>query len=155
MSKRKSRSGRRSDRSRTAHIVSDQTLETTAHKRTTAFGTLKEPSRGRGIDLFQFGPQTREDPRIKGYVNSRQDEMALPNPSPSPSPSPPQDDVGGMEEENKLKDLTCTVCLEIFTDPKVLPCCHTFCLECLKGILGKSAAQENISCPQCREEHKV
>ena len=63
--------------------------------------------------------------------------------------------VGDKEEENKLKDLTCTVCLDIFTDPKVLPCCHTFCLECLKEILGKAATQENISCPQCRVEHKV
>ena len=31
--------------------------------------------------------------------------------------------------------MKCTVCLDNFKDPKVLPCCHTFCKKCLEGIL--------------------
>ena len=33
------------------------------------------------------------------------------------------------------QELTCPVCLELFKTPKTLPCLHTFCEECLKGVL--------------------
>ena len=33
------------------------------------------------------------------------------------------------------EELTCSVCLELFKTPKTLPCLHTFCEECLKGML--------------------
>ena len=33
------------------------------------------------------------------------------------------------------QELTCPVCLELFKIPKTLPCLHTFCEECLKGVL--------------------
>ena len=52
------------------------------------------------------------------------------------------------------KDLTCTVCLEEFKEPKVLPCCHTFCKGCLERTLEKSKT-ERLICPQCRTEHEV
>ena len=52
------------------------------------------------------------------------------------------------------KDLTCTVCLEEFKEPKVLPCCHTFCKGCLERTLEKSET-EGLICPQCRTEHEV
>ena len=60
-----------------------------------------------------------------------------------------------MAEKNESDDLTCTVCLEEFKEPKLLPCCHTFCKECLKRILEKSRQKKRISCPQCRAEHEV
>ena len=73
--------------------------------------------------------------------------------------------------------LRCSVCLDDFKDPKILPCCHTFCKYCLKKISNPSAEQpkgqmrstatveqdenerkpEKISliCPQCRAQHKI
>ena len=30
---------------------------------------------------------------------------------------------------------TCSICLEEFRDPKLLPCCHTFCTKCLEGLV--------------------
>ena len=30
--------------------------------------------------------------------------------------------------------LRCSICLETFKEPKVLPCCHTFCKECLSKL---------------------
>ena len=52
----------------------------------------------------------------------------------------------------KERCLTCTVCLDSFKEPKVLPCCHTFCKSCLERILE---IKTNLVCPQCRAEHKV
>ena len=54
-----------------------------------------------------------------------------------------------------MSELTCTVCLDRFTEPKVLPCCHTFCKGCLERLLEKSKEKEKLVCPQCRAEHKV
>ena len=60
-----------------------------------------------------------------------------------------------MAEKDESEDLTCTVCLEEFTEPKLLPCCHTFCKGCLQRILEKSRRKKRLSCPQCRAEHDV
>ena len=49
----------------------------------------------------------------------------------------------------------CSVCLELFTEPKVLPCCHTFCLQCLKKTASSEKTQGTVSCPQCRQSHPI
>ncbi|XP_078000391.1 E3 ubiquitin-protein ligase TRIM45-like [Glandiceps talaboti] len=43
--------------------------------------------------------------------------------------------------------LCCTICLEQFKDPKILPCLHTFCQKCLVELLEKKGSLE---CPSCR-----
>ena len=52
----------------------------------------------------------------------------------------------------KMADRTCSVCLEQFVEPKILPCCHTFCLKCLERT-GKTKAE--ITCPLCRKTHAI
>ena len=42
-----------------------------------------------------------------------------------------------------------------FTDPKQLPCLHSFCLHCLEGILRTSGRHDAITCPECRRESRV
>ena len=58
-----------------------------------------------------------------------------------------------MEE---LRDITeCCICNDIFTDPRMLPCIHSFCLKCLEQTRsGSRTAQKvvTISCPVCRQE---
>jgi len=43
------------------------------------------------------------------------------------------------------KELTCPVCLELFTNPICLPCSHTLCQLCWLFI-------ESKQCPICREQ---
>lgn len=43
--------------------------------------------------------------------------------------------------------LTCPVCLDLFDDPRLLPCSHTFCGKCLHSTRTNRSL---ISCPLCR-----
>ena len=45
----------------------------------------------------------------------------------------------------------CPVCQEDFTDPKVLPCDHSFCQDCLDQIKKGNS----IKCPVCNVVHNV
>ena len=53
-----------------------------------------------------------------------------------------------LSEESK-----CGVCLDIFREPRSLPCGHTFCTECLEGVLRQSKKRSEIECPSCRTKH--
>ena len=55
----------------------------------------------------------------------------------------------------KIADQTCSVCLERFSEPKILPCCHTFCLKCLEKTVRDSEREEEITCPQCHKTHTI
>ncbi|XP_034024185.1 tripartite motif-containing protein 59 [Thalassophryne amazonica] len=58
--------------------------------------------------------------------------------------------------DNLEEDLTCSVCYSLFSDPRVLPCSHTFCKKCLENLLQVSTNYLTwrqlgpLKCPQCR-----
>ena len=43
--------------------------------------------------------------------------------------------------------ISCSVCLEVYTDPHILRCLHTFCYQCIQGV--KQGNQ--VQCPECRQ----
>uniref|UniRef100_A0A4W6CI44 Tripartite motif containing 69 n=1 Tax=Lates calcarifer TaxID=8187 RepID=A0A4W6CI44_LATCA len=52
------------------------------------------------------------------------------------------------------RDLTCSICLDLFKQPVSLPCDHTFCLGCIEGYWTgpRGPGQGGTgSCPQCRK----
>ncbi len=63
---------------------------------------------------------------------------------------------GGVQEGKTLKELekeiTCSVCQEHYTEPKVLPCLHYYCKECVLRLALRTASNKPFSCPECRKE---
>ncbi len=63
---------------------------------------------------------------------------------------------GAVQEGKTLKELekeiTCSVCQEHYTEPKVLPCLHYYCKECVLRLALRTASNEPFSCPECRKE---
>ena len=56
---------------------------------------------------------------------------------------------------NPHEEVSCSVCMSPFTDPKILPCFHTFCLHCLNELQRTSGNHGEISCPKCRRKFQV
>uniref|UniRef100_A0A1X7SSQ7 RING-type domain-containing protein n=1 Tax=Amphimedon queenslandica TaxID=400682 RepID=A0A1X7SSQ7_AMPQE len=57
----------------------------------------------------------------------------------------------------KLEEqLSCPVCLSHYTNPKILPCHHSFCQHCLEGLpLDKKNETYYLSCPTCRHNTEL
>lgn len=58
----------------------------------------------------------------------------------------------GTEFHKRLSDVTECICGEIFTNPKTLPCIHTFCLYCLEKYGEHKNLGDPMACPLCRNE---
>jgi hypothetical protein len=41
--------------------------------------------------------------------------------------------------------ITCSICQEIFVDPRLLQCSHTYCYKCMEKIA--SANKDQFECP--------
>ncbi|XP_031431849.1 E3 ubiquitin-protein ligase TRIM35-like [Clupea harengus] len=50
------------------------------------------------------------------------------------------------------EDLTCPVCFDIFKDPVVLLCSHSFCKDCLQKFWREKKSKE---CPVCRRQSSL
>ena len=56
---------------------------------------------------------------------------------------------------NLREEVTCSVCMQLYTNPKQLPCLHVFCLQCLNNLARTSARGGKIKCPLCQREVAV
>jgi len=61
---------------------------------------------------------------------------------------------GAMSQQ--IDDITeCSICTEIFQDPRVLPCVHTFCLHCLELFAKNKKPKSVLPCPLCRKSFTI
>ena len=55
--------------------------------------------------------------------------------------------------ENLLPPGLMCICLELFQDPRSLPCLHTFCRDCIQRSLNEE--NHSLKCPVCRAKHEL
>ena len=50
------------------------------------------------------------------------------------------------------EEITCSICGDLFTDPKTIPCLHTFCKQCIEKSIESLETGTSVvfSCPLCR-----
>ncbi|XP_071836446.1 uncharacterized protein [Apostichopus japonicus] len=47
----------------------------------------------------------------------------------------------------------CSICLDLFKEPKLLPCLHRFCKQCLEPMLDRHVGR--FECPLCKDVCKI
>uniref|UniRef100_A0A8C5MKV7 Uncharacterized protein n=1 Tax=Leptobrachium leishanense TaxID=445787 RepID=A0A8C5MKV7_9ANUR len=57
-----------------------------------------------------------------------------------------------MASADLRDELTCSICLNIYTDPVTLPCGHSFCRTCIVDVLDTQEGSGAYKCPDCRAE---
>ncbi|XP_077330727.1 E3 ubiquitin/ISG15 ligase TRIM25-like [Lithobates pipiens] len=60
--------------------------------------------------------------------------------------------LSAMASADLRKELECSVCLNIYTDPVTLKCGHNFCRDCIGRVWDTQEGSGGYSCPECREE---
>ena len=58
----------------------------------------------------------------------------------------------GKTLEQMEQEITCAVCQEHYAEPKVLPCLHYYCKQCVTKLATRTASNEPFSCPKCRKD---
>ena len=63
-----------------------------------------------------------------------------------------KDNINGSADSSseESKFLLCSQCLHRYSKPKLLPCLHTFCQNCIDGCTPPQSL--SISCPTCRQQ---
>jgi len=60
---------------------------------------------------------------------------------------------------DKLEQLTsmtkCAMCLDVYTDPRILPCVHTYCLKCIRAFCRDKHPEDKVECPLCRNKFEI
>ena len=54
--------------------------------------------------------------------------------------------------KNLKEQVTCSICLDTYNEPKTISCLHTFCCECLTNHARASHRQGKFPCPKCQAE---
>ena len=52
--------------------------------------------------------------------------------------------------KNIKQQVTCSICLDTYTEPKIISCFHTFCSDCLEKHARVSQKQGKFRCPECQ-----
>ena len=61
-------------------------------------------------------------------------------------------DVVKKGVEDLEKEITCAICHDHYTEPKVLPCCHYYCKQCIHHLAMRTGIDKPFPCPECRKD---
>ena len=61
-------------------------------------------------------------------------------------------DLLSMSLQKLDDELTCPVCQEHFTEPRVLPCLHYYCKKCIADLITRALRGRPFNCPECRRD---
>ena len=53
---------------------------------------------------------------------------------------------------NLEMEITCAVCHDHYQQPKVVPCLHFYCKECILRLALRAGIEQPFPCPECRKE---
>ena len=56
---------------------------------------------------------------------------------------------------NLREEVSCSVCSDLFTDPKQLSCLHSFCLKCVNQWYETCGGGDAIKCPKCQTLSRI
>jgi len=58
--------------------------------------------------------------------------------------------------KRQFDDVTkCPICLDEFTDPRLLPCVHTYCFRCIREWFKVRHVGDRTPCPLCRNDFDI
>ncbi len=60
-------------------------------------------------------------------------------------------DAVEMTLQELEQEITCGICREYYNDPKILPCLHYYCKECVLRLALRNGRDKPFSCPECRK----
>lgn len=56
-------------------------------------------------------------------------------------------------EDGLRSQMECPICVDVFTDPRQLPCSHNLCANCVR--ISSVGTPQTVTCPLCRIKHDV
>ena len=60
----------------------------------------------------------------------------------------------GVKKSAVEQDLTCSLCLDFYMNPKSLPCLHTYCKRCIADYIQSRKKGQSFPCPLCKKKTK-
>ena len=101
---------------------------------------LKTFVAGPSVLMFSFCfLRPAETISLENDCNCSSDSMAE-------GPDPVSETVLELEQE-----VTCGICHDRYQEPKLLPCCHYYCKQCIFSLSSRYQPNQPFPCPDCRE----
>ena len=80
---------------------------------------------------------------------------ALPLPHNTETPMTSSSNVTISNLQRQISEqINCSICLDRFDHPRILPCQHSFCLDCLQDV-ARENNPNTVDCPLCRREYDI